>query len=169
MLQSKTPQASRDFTIRKARKADSKAVIDLITGLAKFERLKPPDSGGKVRLVRDIFSKKTANVFVATTGRKLIGYALFFYTYSSFEARPTLYLEDIFVTKDEGSKSVGEALFAKCRAEAIRFGCSRMEWAVLTWNKKAMKFYKRLGAERLEDLRLYRLSIRRNRARTNKS
>lgn len=142
--------------VERAVRANGKSIIDLIVGLAKFERLKPPDRSAKSRLVRDIFDKKLVNVFVARVGRRLVGYALYFYTYSSFIARPTLFLEDIFVHEEYRGKGVGEALFVKCAAEACGHGCGRMKWEVLTWNRKAMSFYEKLGAE-MDDLRLFKL------------
>jgi GNAT superfamily N-acetyltransferase len=154
------------IVIRKATGADSKAVIELIIGLAKFEHLKPPDSRAKIRLVKDIFGRKLAEVFVATLGGTFVGYALFFYTYSSFLARPTLYLEDIFVRDNSRRLGVGRALFMRCVEEAARHGCGRVEWQVLTWNWKAMKFYEKLGARKVEDFRLFRLDRERMRRLT---
>lgn len=153
--------------IRKATKADSKAIVGLITGLANFEHLRPPDSRARIRLVKDIFDRKRAEVLVATSGETFVGYALFFYTYSSFLARPTLYLEDIFVREDSRRLGVGRALFMRCVKEAARHGCGRVEWQVLTWNRKAMKFYEKLGARRIEDYRLFRLDRERMLKLTN--
>jgi GNAT superfamily N-acetyltransferase len=125
--------------------------------LAKFEHLKPPSMEGRRRLVEDVFEKKRINLFVAADGKKLVGYALYFFTYSSFLARRSLYLEDLFVLQDQRAKGVGFGLFKRCVEEAISKECGRMEWAVLTWNKKAIGFYERLGACRLSDWRYYRL------------
>jgi GNAT superfamily N-acetyltransferase len=147
--------------VRKATKADANALVGLVVGLAEFERLEPPDAEARERLVRDVFTRKLANVFVARFGKRLVGYALYFYTYSSFVARPTLYLEDIFVREDARRGGVGKALFMRCVREAARQSCGRMEWQVLTWNRKAIKFYEKLGAARLEDLRMFRLDRRR--------
>ena len=146
--------------ISKGTRRDAKAIIKLVVGLATFERLKPPDAKGKTRLVRDIFDKKLAEVLVARQGDLPVGYALYFYTYSSFRARPTLYLEDIFVTDSARGKGVGEALFNNCLREARDLGCGRMEWQVLTWNRNAMRFYRKLGAKRLSDLVLFRLDVK---------
>ncbi len=143
--------------VRKATRADATAIVELVIALARFERLEPPDLEAKSRLVRDIFDRELANVFVARIGKKLVGYALYFYTYSSFLARPTLYLEDIFVREESRRGGVGKALFMRCVKEANRQGCGRMEWAVLTWNCKAMRFYEALGAKRLEGQHVYRL------------
>jgi GNAT superfamily N-acetyltransferase len=144
--------------VRAATKTDTKPVIDLIIGLAEFERLQPPDAKARARLARDIFDKKVVNVFVAEQGKRIVGYALYFYTYSSFLAQPTLYLEDIFVGKESRQRGIGEALFMRCVKEAVRRGSGRMEWQVLTWNRNAMRFYQKLGAEKLDEYRQFRLN-----------
>lgn len=145
------------FEIRTATRADSRQLVDLIIGLAEFERLEPPGVEARSRLVKDIFEKKLIRVFVAGQGGKLLGYALYFFTYSSFLARPTLYLEDIFVHERSRREGVGKALLLRCVKEAARQRCGRMEWQVLNWNRKAMNFYFQLGAKKIEDYRLFRL------------
>jgi len=143
--------------IRKARRTDSEQFVRLVLALAKFENLDPPSLEGRKRLVEDIFTKKRINLLVASYGGKLVGYALYFYNYSSFVAKPTLYLEDLFVLEEHRKKGVGFALFRKCIDVALEKGCGRMEWAVLTWNKKALKFYEMMGARRMSDWYVYRL------------
>ena len=143
--------------VRRARRTDAKDILRLIVGLADFERLRPPDNKAKTRLVRDIFDRKLINVFVAEIGNELVGYALYFYTYSSFLASRTFFLEDIFVRKENRRDGVGAALLLRCVNEARSRGCRRMQWEVLTWNVKAMRFYERFGAKRLDDLVLFRL------------
>jgi GNAT superfamily N-acetyltransferase len=147
-------------TVRYARREDSPGVIDLLVALANFEHLEPPDSASRKRILRDIFSKKLVKLFVAVDNdsKKLVGYALFFFTYSSFLARPTLYLEDIFVLEDYRRHGIGRDLFLRCVREAQRHACGRMEWAVLTWNEKAIAFYEKLGAKRLDEWYYYRLT-----------
>lgn len=125
--------------------------------MAKFEHLEPPSEAGRRRLIDDLFKTKRIRLFVATEGEKLVGYALYFHTYSSFVAKPSLYLEDLFVLDKYRKRGVGFALFRRCVDEAISKGCGRMEWAVLTWNEKALRFYERLGARRLSDWYVYRL------------
>lgn len=148
------------FKVRKGRRSDSGRFLDLVTALARFEHLDPPSQEGKRRLVQDIFDKRRINLLVASEGKSLVGYALYFYTYSSFLARPTLYLEDLFVLEEHRKKGVGFALFRKCVDEALAEECGRMEWAVLTWNKKALQFYEKLGARRLSEWYVYRLDER---------
>lgn len=130
----------------------------MLLALAEFEHLEPPSADGQRRIVVDIFEKRRLNLFVASERGKLVGYALYFYTYSSFLARPTLYLEDLFVLEEHRKKGLGFALFLKCIDEAVKHDCGRMEWAVLGWNKKAIGFYDRLGARRLDEWRFYRLT-----------
>ena len=146
--------------IRSARAADAGGFVRLVNELAKFEKLDPPSESACRRLVADVFKLKRINLFVAEDRGGLVGYALFFYTYSSFLAKPSLYLEDLFVLEEYRKQGVGFALFRKCVDQAISKGCGRMEWAVLTWNQKAIEFYERLGAERLSDWHVFRLDER---------
>ncbi len=151
------------IVVRKARRRDAPQLLDLIRDLANYERLEPPSSQARRRLVHDIFDSRRLKAFVAyeCEGKregKALGYALYFYTYSSFLARPTLYLEDIFVKEGYRGKGVGKSLFIKCVKEALKNNCGRMEWAVLTWNKNAINFYeKKMKARRLDDWYYYRL------------
>ena len=145
------------IVIRKGRKADSKELIRLVLALAKFEHLEPPSEAGRKRLVEDVFENKRINLFVAAEGKRLLGYALYFYTYSSFLAKPSLYLEDLFVLEEHRKRGVGSALFKRCVSEAVAKECGRMEWAVLTWNEKALRFYEKLGAKRQSEWYTYRL------------
>ncbi len=149
---------SNQATVRRGRPADSAGFLKLLMALAEFEHLDPPSADGQRRVVADIFEKKRLNLFVASEQGKLVGYALYFYAYSSFLARPTLYLEDLFVLEEHRKKGLGFALLLRCIDEAVRQGCGRMEWAVLGWNKKAINFYERLDARRLDEWYFYRLT-----------
>lgn len=144
--------------IRRGRRADSADFLKLLLALARFEHLDPPSADGQRRIISDIFEKKILNLFVATDRGELVGYALYFYSYSSFLAKPTLYLEDLFVIEEHRKKGLGLALFLRCVDEAINHECGRMEWAVLSWNEKAIAFYEKLGASRLDEWRFFRLT-----------
>ncbi len=148
----------KGMVIRKGRRGDTAGFLSLLLALAEFEHLEPPSAGGRKRILEDVFVKKRINMIVALVEGKHVGYALYFYTYSSFLARPTLYLEDLFVLEEYRKKGVGFALFKRCVDEAVREGCGRMEWAVLTWNKKAIDFHETLGARRLEEWNVYRMT-----------
>jgi GNAT superfamily N-acetyltransferase len=150
-------QKSPKITIRRAQEKDSKGFIDLVRALAKFEHLDPPSDAGKRRLINDTFKRKRLNLLLAFSGDTPVAYALYFFTYSSFLARPTLYLEDLFVLEEYRGMRIGSKLFGKLVGEARRLRCGRMEWAVLTWNHNAIKFYERIGAKRLDQWHYYRL------------
>jgi GNAT superfamily N-acetyltransferase len=139
---------------------DVDAFIGLIEALAAYEHLAPPDAAARERLARDALATPPRFfALLAEIGGRAVAYAVFFETYSTFLALPTLYLEDLFVLPEFRSRSVGMALFRACAAEALSRGCGRMEWQVLSWNDLALGFYQHLGATPLhEDWLCYRLA-----------
>jgi len=144
--------------IRHIVEADLPAVLDLIDGLADYEKLPRPDAAARDRLAADAFADPPRfHVLVADARGTLIGYAFYFYTYSTFLARPTLYLEDIFVLPEWRGQRAGIALFRACTRAAVERGCGRMDWQVLTWNQPSIDFYKRLGARQMDDWYSFRL------------
>ena len=149
-----------NIKIRKARRSDSKAILKLITELAEFEKLNPPDRSANKRLIKEAFSKNPSfRILLAETKKEVIGYAFYFFTYSSFLARKTLYLEDIFISDKYRNKGVGKLIFKRLIRLAEKSDCGRMEWVVLDWNINAIKFYDKLGAEELEEWKTYRLPL----------
>jgi GNAT superfamily N-acetyltransferase len=131
--------------------------LGLINKLAEYEKLAPPDEEAKNRLRRDclgVTSKYRA--FIGKIGEKSVSYIIYFFTYSSFLALSTLYLEDIFVLEEYRRRGVGQKMFDFLREIAKREGCGRIEFTVLKWNKSAQEFYERNRAKRLEWF-LYRL------------
>lgn len=151
-------KSNPSLIIRKIRKGDEKDFLNLVNALADYEKLKRPDSEAAKRLIRDGFGRrKRFDAFLAFLDSKPVGYAIIFETYSSFLALPTLYLEDIFISPDYRSQGIGWKLFKTCLKEAKRRGCGRMEWVVLNWNKKAIQFYKRIGARHLSEWLTFRL------------
>lgn len=147
-----------DLVIRPATPDDSAAIRALVVALAEYERLDPPDAAAQDRLLADAFRPQPrVEIAVAVVDGVVAGYAFFFETYSTFLARPTLYLEDLFVLPAHRGAGVGKALFVHLAREAARRGCGRMEWAVLDWNEPALAFYRRLGAQHLADWQTFRL------------
>ena len=131
--------------------------LGLIEKLAQYEKLAPPDEAAKNRLRIDCLSEKPkCEALVGKIGEKCVAYALYFFTYSSFLALPTLFLEDIFVLEEYRGQGFGKKMFDEIREIAKRQGCCRIEFSVLTWNKSAQQFYERNKAERA-DWFLYRL------------
>lgn len=138
--------------------ADVPALLDLIDGLADYEHLERPDAAARTRLVADATAQPPPfQVLLVEVGERVAGYALFFFTYSTFLGRPTLYLEDLFVRPELRGLGAGLALFRACAAEAIRRDCGRMEWQVLDWNTPSMDFYESRGARRLREWLPFRL------------
>ncbi len=145
--------------VRPLAPADVPALLALIMALAEYEHLPPPDAAARERLARDALATPPRfHTLLGELDGRPVGYALYFETYSTFLARPTLYLEDLFVLPQERRHGVGTALFRACAREAVRRGCGRIEWQVLTWNRLALDFYARFAAEPLDDWRPFRLT-----------
>jgi len=135
-------------TVRRAARSDGPRIIELDRELARFEKLRPPDDGEAARLLSWIFDSAKLEAFVAELDGRVEGIALFYETPgSTFRARPFLYLEDLVVSEAARSRGAGEALMAALAEEALKRNAWRLEWAVLDWNVRAIKFYERLGAK----------------------
>jgi len=152
-----------NIKIRKALKKDSQDVIRLINELAEFEKLDPPDKSAAKNLIKDIYSKNSPiKVLVAESGKELIGYTFYFFTYSTFLAKKTLYLEDIYISNKYRSKGFGKIFFNELVKAAKKNKCGRMEWHVLDWNVNAIKFYEKLGAKELKEWKYFRINLMNN-------
>ena len=146
--------------IRKAKRSDSKDILRLINELADFEKLEPPDAKAKKRLIKDAFTESPPfKILLAEINKEITGYAFYFFTYSSFLSRKTLYLEDIFITDKYRNQGIGKLFFQKLIKTAKKNKCGRMEWVVLDWNINAIKFYDKLGARELKEWKTYRMSL----------
>lgn len=146
--------------VRAAGPDDAGTVLALIDALADYEKLPRPDAAARARLLEDGFgSAPRFHALIAEAGSPPVpvGYALYFETYSSFLARPTLYLEDLFIVPEARRGGHGIALFRALARVARTRNCARMEWSVLKWNRLAIDFYDRLGAGPLAEWQPYRL------------
>ena len=136
--------------------------VDPIRALADYERLDPPDTAAVERLRRDAFGDGKSPRFEAALALDskgtAVGYATWFHTYSTFLAKPTMYLEDLFVRDDSRESGAGSALFEHVRTLGARRGCGRMEWQVLDWNTLAREFYHRRQATWMKDWLTYRIT-----------
>jgi GNAT superfamily N-acetyltransferase len=149
-----------EIVVRPLTPSDLDEFVRLIEALAEYEHLTPPDAEARQRLAADaVATPPRFFALLAEMDGRAVGYAVFFETYSTFLARPTLYLEDLFVLPSLRGRGAGAALFRACAAEAVRRGCERMEWQVLAWNDLALGFYEHLGATAMhEDWLSYRLT-----------
>jgi GNAT superfamily N-acetyltransferase len=144
--------------VRPAAPGDGPALLELVTALAEYEKLPPPDGPARERLLRDGFGPTPRyELLLGELDGRPVAYALYFFTYSSFLARPTLFLEDLFVLPDARRHGMGGALLRALAQAALAAECGRMEWAALTWNRLAIDFYERLGAQALDEWRTFRL------------
>jgi GNAT superfamily N-acetyltransferase len=139
-----------EFTIGRVTEKTFPAFLHLLGELARYERLDPPDEEARVRLREDILQDPPKiESYLGMLGDEPAGFVTFCFTYSTFLARPTLFLEDIFVAGQYRNRGFGKQLFAFCRNEARTRGCGRMDWMVLTWNEPSIAFYEKSGAARL--------------------
>lgn len=149
---------NQSVNVRPARREDADVIGSLVVALAHYEKLDPPDEAARARLIEDAFRPNPrVEISLAEVGGQVIGYAFYFETYSTFLARPTLYLEDLFVLPEFRGVGAGYALMKYLASEAVRRGCGRLEWEVLDWNRPAIDFYERLGAKHLPDWLSFRL------------
>ena len=145
--------------LRALRPEDMPALLGLIDGLADYEKLTPPDAEARQRLAAHAFADPPRfQTLLALIDGIAVGYAIYFFTYSTFQARPMLYLEDIFVLPDRRGQGAGLALFRACARAAVDNDCNHMNWQVLTWNQPSIDFYERLGARRIDEWFSFRLS-----------
>ena len=147
------------LAIRRGRPRDLPVILSLIRGLAEYERLAHQVEATPGRLKRHGFGRRPYfETLICRRGRRPVGFALYFFTYSTFLARPSLYLEDLFVLPEERGKGAGKGLLRALAKIAVARGCGRMEWAVLDWNTPSIRFYKRLGAKLRKEWVLTRLT-----------
>jgi GNAT superfamily N-acetyltransferase len=148
-----------DYNIRQAQKTDTNAIFDLIQELAVFEKLTHQVTGSPESLADHLFGTSTyAEAIVAEYQGQLVGFALFFKTYSTFLTKPGLYLEDIFVQESHRGQGIGKALLKAVAQIAQERGYGRLEWSVLDWNETAIAFYEKMGTEVLPDWRICRVT-----------
>jgi GNAT superfamily N-acetyltransferase len=145
--------------IRRGTARDVPVILALIKGLAEYERLAHEVRATEAALRRHGFGRRPYfETLIGSRGRAPVGFALYFFTYSTFLARPSLYLEDLFVLPEERGRGAGRALLSELARIAIRRGCGRMEWAVLDWNTPSIGFYEKLGAQLKREWILTRLT-----------
>jgi GNAT superfamily N-acetyltransferase len=147
------------LAIRPGEKADVPTIAHLIRELARFEKLEHEVVMTEELLHKNLFgTHRYAETLIAEDAGEAIGFALFFHTFSTFLGRPGLYLEDLFVVPEQRGRGVGRALLKELARIALERGCGRLEWAVLTWNRDAIRFYEGLGARPNSEWTVYRLA-----------
>ena len=147
-----------DIMIRVAEPGDIDAIIQFIRDLAAYEKLAHAVKADSDTLARYLFgSRPMAEVLIAERQGDAIGFALFFHNFSTFEGRPGLYLEDLFVRPDARGSGAGKALLVRLAQLAVERDCARLEWSVLDWNEPAIAVYRAIGAVPMDEWTIQRL------------
>ena len=146
------------YKFRYATEQDVPLILDFIKQLAEYEKLGDEVVATEELLEEWLFDKKAAEVIFALEGEKEVGFALFFHNFSTFLGRAGVYLEDLFVKPEYRGRGYGRALIAELARIAVERGCGRLEWWCLDWNAPSVEFYKKLGAEPMEDWTVYRIA-----------
>ena len=150
--------STASYSLRLARPDDCDVIAALIFELATYEKLEHEAKATGDGLRAQMFGPRPyAEAFVAEADGRIVGFALFFHSFSTFRCKPSLYLEDLYVQPAYRSRGIGKALFTSCAKLAAERDCGRMEWSVLDWNEPSIGFYRSLGARPMSDWTVYRL------------
>ncbi len=160
-----TPPAPNSPIIRAARASDVEEILKLVQELAEYERM--PDAAvlTAADLHRHLFCAPSGDerpvpveCLIAEQEGAVVGFALYFYNFSTWVGRLGIYLEDLYVRPQHRKRGIGRALLRELARVAVERGCQRIEWAVLDWNAPGIEFYKSLGARPLDDWKTFRLA-----------
>src|SRR5258708_16620851 len=148
-----------NFKIRESTVDDVPIILQLIRGLAEYERAPKAVVATEEGLREVLFGPRPfAEVLLALEGERPVGFAVFFHNFSTWLGRAGLYLEDLFVRPEDRGKGYGRALLVHLAKIAAERGCGRMEWAVLDWNEPAIQFYQKLNAKPMHEWTVFRLT-----------
>lgn len=153
------PILQSQLQIQPATPADVPLILQLIRELAEYERA-PDDAVATEPQLQEVLFGRTpaAHVLMAREGSEPVGFAVYFFNFSTWLGKPGLYLEDLFVRPEHRAKGYGRALLVRLAQIAAERGCGRMEWAVLDWNEPAIQFYRKLGARPMGEWTTFRLT-----------
>ncbi len=146
------------ISIPYAEEAEAALIFEFICSLARFEKLEDLVEADLETIRNGLFDPASpARCLLAFSGEAPVGFALFFFNFSTFLARPGIYLEDLFIVPEARSRGVGRQLLQTLAKIALERNCGRLEWAVLDWNDRAIQFYEALGAKPQDAWTVYRL------------
>jgi GNAT superfamily N-acetyltransferase len=146
------------ITYRFAERDDIPVILSLVRALAAYEHMEDAVVATPALYEDWLFEKKTARVILAFDGDDAVGFALFFYNFSTWLGRAGIYLEDLFVLEEYRGQGVGKTLLKSLAKIAVAEGCGRLEWACLDWNEPSIAFYRAQGAVSMDELTTYRLT-----------
>ncbi|MFJ4351241.1 GNAT family N-acetyltransferase [Pseudomonas sp. NPDC089428] len=146
------------LTIRPAVRTDAAQILAYITELAEFERARDQVVATLADIEHSLFGEgSTVHSLICERDGKAIGFAVYFYSYSTWQGRNGIYLEDLYITPEQRGGGAGRDVLRHIAREAVAKGCGRFEWSVLDWNEPAIGFYQSLGAEPQAEWVRYRL------------
>lgn len=146
------------FVIRQAKPGDEDLILTLIHQLADYEKMSDEVVNTPELLRQYLFEQKLICCLIGEEDGSPVGFALYFFNYSTFRGRPGLYLEDLFLLPEARGKGYGTMFFQQLAATAVEKKCGRMEWSCLKWNAPSIGFYQSLGAVAMEEWDVYRLT-----------
>lgn len=146
-------------TIRAATEDDVGLLFELICELATYEKLRDEVKGTPEVLRDSLFVRGDAEALIVEAGGEPVGYAIFYTTFSTFECRSGIWLEDVYVRPEHRRGGIGLRIMEHLAALTLERGHVRFEWVALDWNEPALNFYAKLGARRLDDWRILRLEV----------
>ncbi|MDR2785703.1 MAG: GNAT family N-acetyltransferase [Treponema sp.] len=151
-------EIDEETVLRYAEEKDAPLVLEFVRALAEYEHLLDQVRATEDGLKQYLFADKTAEVIICEYRGVPAGYSLYFHNFSSFEGRPGIYIEDLFVKPEFRGKGLGKRLLAFIAGRAVERNCGRLEWACLNWNEPSIAFYKSNGARPLSEWTTYRVT-----------
>jgi GNAT superfamily N-acetyltransferase len=152
-------ETENKLKIRKADINDVSLILSLIKEIADYEKLSHEVTATEKDIQENLFGDvKYAEVLIAEYENEPVGYALFFYNFSTFTGKPGIYLEDLFIKPKYRGKGIGKTLLLRLIEIAKDKNCGRVEWCVLDWNEPAINFYKNLGAVPMDGWSIFRVT-----------
>ncbi len=151
-------KSTEGFCLRFAEEKDSNLIYELIKELADYEKMADRVTATEEVLKESIFERKVAEVMIAELDESPVGYAMYFYNFSSFIGKPGIYLEDIYIRPEYRGRGFGKTILSYLAELAVKRNCWGMEWTCLNWNEPSIRFYESIGAVHWEGWRIYRLT-----------
>ncbi|EUJ37122.1 GNAT family N-acetyltransferase [Brochothrix campestris] len=150
--------SEHEITFRMATRADVPLILDFIKGLAAYEKMSDEVVATESLLTEWLFDKQAAEVLIGEYEHEAVGFALFFYSFSTFLGKAGIYLEDLYVLPEHRGKKFGKKFIQRLAQITVERDCGRLEWCCLDWNEPSIAFYLAMGAEQMNDWTTYRLS-----------
>ena len=145
-------------TFRFAKEADTAKILYFIRELAAYEKMQDEVVATEELIRKWVFREKKAKVLFAVEDTREVGFALYFYNFSTFLGRPGIYLEDLYVLPDYRGRGIGKAILKELATIAVERGVGRLEWWCLDWNEPSIEFYRSMGAQPMSDWTVFRIS-----------